>query len=604
MTHISLSLVGLMWVLPFLYHDHPRPIATFYGEWVAAMLGLCAIFFLTMHRSSQQLQIPRIALLPIALLLLVLVQFVLGRGAYFEQSLLFALYLLWAALLIIIGRCLREEFSLPILVSTLALFLLVGAELSALIGVLQHYSGHYSGHTFPGSLVMANYSASVFGNLAQPNHFADYITLGLASLGLVYTRWKLRAWQLLLLAAPLLFVLVLSGSRSPWLYLPCITGMAFLWQRRDKSCLPLLHYCLLLLLSFGLMHLVVQIPWLTGPHGNTTGVQRLLEAGGAGGSLRLSIWYEAWLIFTQNPLLGAGFGQLPWQHFQLGPILRDANLSNHNGYIDHAHNLVLHLAAEMGLAGLLILFGTLALWLSQAYRAPRTAYHWWGYALLAVLALHSMLEYPLWYAYFLGVAAFTLGLLDDTSYRLAVRGNIGSLGRWLMLAMLLPGLLFLTQMLQDYRKLAGLYAAMPQAEATDDGYSRQILYRPIRDDLMRMQVRPTLLRPYIEQLLGDAGWNHIADNRALNERVMRYLPTSTVVHREVLLLARDGRQAEARKQMERAIWTYPKDFPVIQKQLEELARMDNNPSRFPALLDFALQTYGDWQHEMGVVDIQ
>ena len=40
---------------------------------------------------------------------------------------------------------------------------------------------------------------------------------------------------------------------------------------------------------------------------------------------------------------------------------------------------------------------------------------------------------------------------------------------------------------------------------------------------------------------------------------------------------------------------YPARFPATLKQLEELARMDNDPARFPALLDFALKKYAEWQ---------
>ena len=57
-------------------------------------------------------------------------------------------------------------------------------------------------------------------------------------------------------------------------------------------------------------------------------------------------------------------------------MLRDANLSNLNAHVEHAHNLVLHLAAEIGLVGLLLLFTAATLWLVQIYRVPRTIYHW------------------------------------------------------------------------------------------------------------------------------------------------------------------------------------------------------------------------------------
>ena len=622
-----------MWVLPFLYYHHAYPLTTFYQEWGAVVLGLCAMPLLVTQRFWQQPEIPRIVLLPIGLMLLVLVQFVLGKVAYFDQAMLFTLYMLWAALLTMLGHRLREELELPVMVTVLAVFLLLGAELNTLAGILQHYRWH----TFLDAVITVKISPAIYGNMGQPNHFADYITLGLVSLGLLHTRWQLRAWQVVLLAAPLLFVLVLSGSRSAWLYLLCMSGMAFLWQRRErkggclsqdrpqgerlavsplredaagnppalterpksrwrlaaasvplvyplrveKSCLPLLHYSLLLILSFGLMHWVVQIPWLAGSSGSITAVERLVsEVGSNGavnsGSIRLYLWREAWLIFAQFPMLGAGFGQFAWQHFQLGPLLRNGGIS---GLYNNAHNIVLQLAAEMGLAGLSILLGTLALWFLRARRAPRDIYHWWGFALLAVLAVHSLLEYPLWYAYFLGVAAFMLGALDVTSYRLELRG----IGRLSVVAMLLLGLLSLSQMLPGYRNLEGLVAMRP-ASATDDGYSQRV-----RDGLAAAQGQ-SLLLPYAELFMSgmmEASADHLAEKRALNGNVMRFVPISPVVYLEALLLALSGEQAAAKLQMERAIWSYPDGFPAAREELRSFALKD--PAHFAALLEFALQ---------------
>ena len=580
-----------MWVLPFLYYHHAYPLTTFYQEWGAAMLGLCAMPLLLTQRFWQQPQIPRIALLPAGLMLLVLVQFALGRLAYFDQALLFALYMLWAALLIMLGRQLREELGLPALATALAAFLLLGAELNALVGVLQHYRWR----TFLDAVITVKTSAAIYGNMGQPNHFADYVTLGLISLGLLHTRWRLRAWQVVLLAAPLLFVLTLSGSRSTWLYLLCMAGMAFLWQRRerkggcdaagnppayplrvDKSCLQLLHYSLLLVLGFGLMHLVVQIPWLAGYSGSVTTVERLAgEMGGSGAvgssGIRLHIWREAWLILTQYPLLGAGFGQFAWQHFQLVPLLQDTSVT---GLYNNAHNLVMQMAAEMGLAGLLILFGTLALWFWQARNAQRTIYHWWGYGLLAVLGIHSMLEYPLWYAYFLGVAALALGILDTTTYRLELR----VVGRFSVAAMLLLGLLSLSQMLQGYRSLENLMAMRP-ASATDDNYSRRV-----SNGLVAVHSQ-SMLRPYAELFMSgmmEANIDHLADKRVLNESVMHFVPIGTVVYREAFLLALSGEQAAAQLQMERAIWSYQGDFPAEREKLLGMASKD--PAHFATLL--------------------
>ena len=558
-----------MWVLPFLYYHHAYPLTTFYQEWGAAVLGLCAMPVLVTQRFWQQPEIPRIVLLPIGLMLPVLVQFALGRIAYLDQTLLFTLYMLWATLLVMLGQRLREELGMPLLATVLAAFLLLGAELSALSGVLQHFRWR----TPLDAVVTVKISAAVYGNVAQPNHFADYITLGLISLGLLRMSWRLRAWQAVLLATPLLFVLVLSGSRSVWLYLLCVTGIAFLWQRRDKSCLPLLHYSLLLILGFALMNGMVQLPLFAA---GTSTAQRVIE-GGTGNSIRLYLWHEAWLIFTQYPLLGAGFGQFAWQHFQLGPLLHATNI---NGLYNNAHNFVMQIAAEMGLAGLLVLFGTMTLWVRQAHAAQRSIYHWWGFALLAVLAIHSLLEYPLWYAYFLGVAAFTLGMLDGTSYRLELRG----LGRLSVAAMLLLGLLSLSQMLPGYRNMEGLVAMRPASATDQQGYSQRV-----RDGLGAVYGQ-SLLRPYAELMMSgmiEPSAGHLADKLLLNESVMRFVPIGPVVYRESLLLALSGQQAAAKLQMERAIWSYPADFPAVREELRSFAL--NDPAHFAALLEFALQ---------------
>lgn len=166
-----------------------------------------------------------------------------------------------------------------------------------------------------------------------------------------------------------------------------------------------------------------------------------------------------------------------------------------------------------------------------------------------------------------------------------------------MAAVLLLGLLFAAQMLLDYRKLVELNAAAPLKFATEGSYSQRVREGSlrIREGLMAIQERSVLLRLYAESLLAESGWDHFADKLALNERVMRFAPSSPVVYREALLLARADRQAEARVQMERAIWTFPEDFPAIRRQLDRLARLDQDATRFPALLEFSLQKYEEHQ---------
>ena len=574
--HISLTFVGLMWVLPFLYYHHAYPLTTFYQEWGAAILGLCAMPLLVTKCSAAQAAIPRVALLPAALLLLVLLQALLGRLAYFEQALLFSFYMLWTALLLLLGHRLRAEIGLPVLVTVLATFLLLGAELNAVVGILQHYRWD----TWFNAVVAEKTSSAIYGNIAQPNHFAHYITLGLISLGLLLARRILRAASILLLTLPLLFVLVLSGSRSAGLYLIAITVLAYLWQRKNRVDKVLLHYALLLLLGFALMHWVVQLPWLAGASGSVTPVQRLLGEVGSG-EIRLYLWRESWHIFAEFPLLGAGFGQFAWQHFLLLPQLQSSQI---NGLYNNAHNIVMQFAAEMGMVGLLILFGTLFAWLGQVVRVQLTIYHWWGYAALSVMGIHSLLEYPLWYAYFIGIAAIILGMLDERAVQIKLRSG----ARIAVIATLLFGMITLMQLFYGYRALEYVFALRPHptsAVTTKHTNTTQEIH-------MTLQNMPAkfLLKPYAELFM--SGWiepnaEQLESKRELNTRVMRFVPIASLVYHEAWLLALADKQPEARMQIERAIWSYPHEYAAAQNELQNLAQKD--PARFAALLEFTLQ---------------
>jgi O-antigen ligase len=358
LANISLALVSLMLVFPFLHYIHQYPLTSFYQEWWCALLGLLATMYLAARESWQPPEIPRIAQFPAALIGILFLQLSLGKVVYFDQALLYMLYLLFAALLMLLGARLRACFGIEKLTITLAFFLLIGTELSAMIGAVQHYQWH----TPLDAVIVMQISSGLYGNLAQPNHFADYIALGLISLGLLFEQRKLNPVYAILLSVPLLIAMTLSGSRSTWLYLLLMAILAWWSAWRDASLRPLLRYSVLLVAGFGLMHLIVQLSFMAGADNGTTTVQRLLAyngGGDTGGSIRLYLWHEAWLMFMQFPILGVGFGQFAWHHFELLPMLQASNIT---GLYNNAHNLVFQLAAETGIAGLLACFVSFCIW--------------------------------------------------------------------------------------------------------------------------------------------------------------------------------------------------------------------------------------------------
>ncbi len=561
LTHISLALVGLMWVFPFLHYRHQYPLTTFDQEWWCALLGLLAIS-LALGMSAdywRQPKIPRIVQLPALLIVLVLLQSAVGLMVYFDQALLYILYLLFALLLMMLGARLRDCYGLEKLAVILAIFLLLGTELSAVIGVLQHFRWRT-----PFDSVIVRAYTSVYGNLAQPNHFADYIALGMISLALLLQLRKIPVVAVMLLAVPLLFVMTLSASRSSWLYLVMLSVLA--WSG-GQALRPILRYCLLLLAGFTMMHEIVQLPFLAGTDSITTWQRFAGED--ANGGIRLYLWHEAWLIFKQSPWLGSGFGQFAWQHFQLGPVLHRTNIT---GLYNNAHNLIFQLAAETGMAGLAVLFAAFGVWINGVRRVAMSAAHWWGYAILGVLGIHSMLEYPLWYSYFLAIAAILLGALDETRYRL--RG----VGQASMPAILLLGVLSLFQLSVGYRQIKGALNTPASSAAFDRS----------RNELVAMHDK-SILSPYADFFTSSytlVNNDHLEEKIAFNEKVMRFMPIAQVAYRQAYLLAQGGQLVHAKRVFEQALWSYP-DNAEEQQQLVKLAAKD--PAHFAALLEFAIQ---------------
>ncbi len=241
-----------------------------------------------------------------------------------------------------------------------------------------------------------------FGNLRQPNHLASLMLLGLCVLPLLQTRAR-SGWGWAAMLALTLGV-ALSSSRTGMLGL---AGLA-LWAALDRG------------LPGGVRHLFWAAPaalaawwlglWAWGEMGGAAyyGETRL-EGGGDISSSRFAIWSNTLALIAAHPWTGVGWGNFnaAWTFtpFPDRPV----------AFFDHSHNLVLQLMVELGIPAALALLGGLA-WALWRARGALSLQGEPGLAarsallVLAVLGWHSLLEYPLWYPYFLLPAAWALGL--------------------------------------------------------------------------------------------------------------------------------------------------------------------------------------------------
>lgn len=241
------------------------------------------------------------------------------------------------------------------------------------------------------------------GNLRQPNHLSSLLLWHcIAVLALLELGRLRRAWAGVLLALGV-FAVVLTASRTGLVSVLLLAGWGLLDRRLSRSGRVLLVAApLVYALSW-----VAMAQWAELTQHAFGGAQRLAEAD-VGGS-RVAVWRDTLTLIAQQPWAGVGFGEfnLAWT---LTPLPQRPV-----AFFDHTHNLPLQLAVELGLplaAGVMALL-LWALWLGlrAAWRTPGSLGTAQRCAMLMVLmiGLHSLLEYPLWYSYFLLPAAWAWG---------------------------------------------------------------------------------------------------------------------------------------------------------------------------------------------------
>jgi O-antigen ligase len=584
MLSVSLWAVGCMWVLPFLLPFKALPVPSFWAEAAAAGLGLVALTVWAPWARS--LAFPRVAWLPLGFVALLVLQLSLGRVAYYQQAILAVLYLLWACALIILGGTFRRELGLTRVAITLAWFLCAGGVLSAIIGLAQLLESY----DVLGRFITVASGNRVWGNLAQANHLADYLSLGLASTAFLYAIGRLRPVYTVFVACLVVYILALTGSRGTWFYLAAmlVLSAGFYVKERNSTNRRLVVFCVTALLALYLLPVLVNALQFASGSTGITAAMRMTS--GQFAEERPRLWYAAWLMFREAPWLGLGY-----RHFGLGYFILNETLPLPRviGFNDHAHNLFLNVIAEFGLVGLAVLLAGTIPWLLSLWRQPRTPAMWWLLALIAVLTIHSLLEYPLWYTFFLGVTAIVLGACEVRTLELSdVAGRFGRL-RLTLVAILLLGWFVLLQVVRDYSVLESfqgfryryIHATQEVADRTQE---------------MLTEVSPgSLLLPWVE--LGLARTIHISgdklsDKLAVNGRAMRVFPIDDVVYRQAMLLALAGDDEAARLQWEQAVAAFPEQRDSALRVLRR--RVEDGLAALQPLLEYAQKGSRDSAHRI------
>lgn len=255
------------------------------------------------------------------------------------------------------------------------------------------------------------------GNLRQPNHLSSLLLWSMVSLVWCHEAWaerrgsehlSLKRSLTTVLMAAMVFGVVLTVSRTGTV---CILLLA-VWGLLGKQ---LSRYSRVLL---WLVPVAYVLFWLAMGQWAQVGVhdfagQSQLHKSDLSSS-RFGIWANTLALIAAQPWFGVGWGEfnLAWSltSFPGRPL----------AFFDHTHNLPLQLLVELGvpLGTFVLVLLARALWKAfSACRTERTEERGSerltlqaAFLMVLMMVVHSMLEYPLWYSYFLLPTAFALGV--------------------------------------------------------------------------------------------------------------------------------------------------------------------------------------------------
>lgn len=544
--------------LPFLNPVHIRPIPSFYGEWSAAIIGLVLISLALLLRSkSGRIVLPRILVLPAVFLCALGFQFLAGRIYFSQQGVIYALYLLLAACMMTAGRILADELGERALATSLAAGFVVGGLLQVIPSVLQLQGIALEGWTIP---VVPGYS--MYGNIAQRNHLAHLVWLGIASL--TWLCWSGRVRIGVGLAALAIFMLIApyTGSRSVFLYPSGFLLLtAVIWPKISalSGARRILKFCILLLpatLLFNLLSAYLPAPVVEiGPSSAESLLYSMRESGSI--SIRRAFWRVGLAATATAPWLGSGPGSVPLTSLEY------ATAGLYDGPIqicEHYHNVVVNWLAEFGIPVTLVALVILAWWLVSVWRGTWTAERWWLLAMLSVTGIHSMLEYPLWYTYFLAPTALLLGAFSP-------HGPVFRLTRLTRPALLVAGIMavfMLNTLRHDFLGLARVYIVPKGAEA------RQI-WRSYVNDLIRLR-QASMFSPYATSMLVIAFEMNpveIETKRELCEDSLHLSPAPAVLFRCAAIAVLAGAPERGTHLMRRGLFAFPGEASGVLRALEK-----------------------------------
>lgn len=397
-----------------------------------------------------------------------------------------------------------------------------------------------------------------YANLRQRNQLASLTNVALAALIWMTLNDSEAAcakagWTR---CVPILFAVVLlvtgnaaSASRTGMLQLLMLCLLSVFWKNwRQRHVLVVLAAAVAVYTLAALL-----LPQLAGLDPSIYGMAARLLAGDEACASRTTLWSNVLHLIAQKPWFGWGWGELDYAHYITlygGPRFC--------GILDNAHNLPLQLAVELGIPVAVVVCGGFVWWvLRQRPWRETDSTRQLAWSVMAVILLHSMLEYPLWYGPFQVAFGLCIGLLWQTGARSksAVAGSrsirSNPLPRLFQTLSAIVLIVVVSYAAWDYRRVSQIYLTPQERDAA---YREDTLAKIQSSWLFADQVRfaQLLLTPLTRD---NALWTF---NTATE--LLHYSPEPRVIEKIIESAVMLGRNDEAVAHLARYRAAFPEDY--------------------------------------------
>lgn len=479
-------------IVPFTFALKLKPSPDFYHD-AAAAAGLIVLLFLTAGKKLFDVKIPAISFL----------LFAMAAFWYLQARLMNLIYpgmndiVSWIFILLAVSawacKSLVAHFGQERIVTLFAWSLLIGSLLQSCIVVIQ-FAGWEETPLLQNIIVYSG--QGVIGHIGQRNNLGHYLMWGILAAAYLNGQRKIPAALGAICLIMQTAVLGLVNSRTILTYIAAIALILPFWYfRSDKSnrrtMLGIAAAVFLTALFQFSMNTILET--FTGIRYETA-VERVAN-GGFTDLPRQTEWRKALAAFQSAPIFGHGWNSFAQQTFLINAEQHNIHDNLLSNLFTHSHNIVLQLLAEMGISGTLLVAATLLTGIAGLLKRPLTPASLFLICTLAVSMCHSMLEYPLWYVYFLIPFGLMLFLSPaEASDGIAFK-KAANLGILTASAAIFAGLLHLDW---TYTRLVNAFSP-----ATDD--STKTLNRKINELYFRKQSDAVLLCRLLPRKLRPAG---------------------------------------------------------------------------------------------------